>query len=217
MEESWSRVLNAEFRKEYFRLLEQQVEKAYDDGNCYPPKPYVFEAFRLCPFDRVKVVILGQDPYHGPGQAHGLSFSVFDGMNFPPSLRNIFREVRDDTGCDIPLSGNLERWARQGVLLLNATLTVAHGLPGSHNKFGWEKFTSAVIEVISEKKNGVVFLLWGSPARDKGKFVDRSKHLVLESGHPSPMSANRGLWFGNRHFGKANDYLRSIGKEPVNW
>ncbi len=217
MEESWKREIRDEFDKEYFKALENLVRESYESGACYPSEAYIFEAFRLCPFDRVKVVILGQDPYHGPGQAHGLSFSVHDGVSFPPSLRNIFREIRDDLGVEVPLSGNLDRWAKQGVLLLNDTLTVAHGKAGSHQNLGWEIFTSAVIERLSKKKNSLVFMLWGGHAKTKGKNIDRSRHLVLESGHPSPMSANRGLWFGNKHFSQANHYLQSTGKTPINW
>ena len=214
---SWNAALANEMQLDYFKALWQWVCQTYDQGTCYPPKRYIFQAFRLCPFDCVKVVILGQDPYHGPGQAHGLSFSVYDGMPFPPSLRNIFREVHDDTGAQIPLSGNLERWASQGVLLLNDTLTVAHGKPGSHQKRGWEDFTSAVIRKLSDGRENLVFMLWGGPARKKGSNIDRSRHLVLESGHPSPLSANRNLWFGNRHFSQANHYLLHHGKTPITW
>ena len=217
LEESWREPLAEEFGKEYFISLTARVREAYDSGPCYPPEAYLFESFRLCPFDKVKVVILGQDPYHGPGQAHGLSFSVFDGVKFPPSLRNIFREVHDDTGAEIPFSGNLERWARQGVLLLNDTLSVAHGQAGSHQKLGWELFTGAVIKILSEQKMHLVFMLWGGPAKAKGKSIDRNRHLVLESGHPSPLSANRNLWFGNRHFSRTNDYLSLHGKSPISW
>ncbi len=216
-EGSWKSLLAGECEKEYFKLLAIQVHDAFQAAPCYPPATHIFEAFKHCEVSDVKVVILGQDPYHGPGQAHGLSFSVNDGLSFPPSLRNIFREVNQDTGAQIPFSGNLDRWARQGVLLLNDVLTVSHGKPGSHQKMGWEKFTSAIIQALSTHRDHLVFMLWGTPARAKGKNIDRHRHLVLESGHPSPMSANRGLWFGNRHFSQANEYLRQHSKTPIDW
>ena len=176
----------------------------------------ITNAFDQCPFDQLKVVILGQDPYHGPGQAHGLCFSVNDGIDFPPSLRNIFKELYNDTGKPIPSSGNLTEWARQGVLLLNATLTVRAGQAGSHQKKGWEEFTDAVIHKINAEKNHVVFILWGAYAIRKGEFIDQSKHLVLTSVHPSPLSASRGF-FGNKHFSRANDFLQQHGLDPVVW
>lgn len=209
-----------EFEQPYFKQLTEFVRSEYDAAHgkvCFPPGAEIFSAFDHCPFDRVKVVIIGQDPYHGPRQANGLCFSVHDGIPFPPSLVNIFREIETDLGQPIPKSGNLERWADQGVLLLNATLTVRQGEAGSHQGKGWETFTDAVIQTISDQKQQVVFLLWGGFAKKKGARIDRSKHLVLESGHPSPLSANKGHWFGNRHFSKANDYLKGIGKTPVGW
>lgn len=217
IEPSWKERLQVEFDKPYFSKLTSFVRNEYVSTTCYPPGSLIFNAFNLCPFDNVKVVILGQDPYHEPGQAHGLSFSVLNGVMFPPSLRNILREVADDTGADIPLSGNLQRWAEQGVLLLNATLTVRRGVAGSHQRQGWEEFTDAVIRTIAKEKEGVVFLLWGGYARSKAKFIDKNKHLVLESVHPSPLSANRGGWFGNHHFSLANDYLRKAGKKEIKW
>jgi uracil-DNA glycosylase len=177
----------------------------------------IFAAFNHCPFDKVKVVIIGQDPYHGFGQANGLCFSVNDGINFPPSLINIFKEIQSDLGLPIPISGNLERWADQGVLLLNATLTVRETEAGSHQKKGWETFTDAVIQKISDEKENIVFLLWGGFAQKKGAKINRTKHNVLESGHPSPLSSNRGFWFGNKHFSKTNSYLQSLGKETIKW
>ena len=219
LEPSWKAVLADEFTKPYFSELVQFVKEEYTTAGlkCYPPGRQIFAAFDHCPFDKVKVVILGQDPYHGYGQAHGLCFSVNDGILYPPSLRNIFQEIHTDIGAPIPASGNLTRWADQGILLLNATLTVREAQAGSHQGKGWEQFTDAVICTISAKKENVVFLLWGSYARKKGAMIDRSKHLVLETGHPSPLSANRGHWFGNRHFSKTNDYLESLGKERIIW
>ncbi len=214
---SWKKVLSAEVEKPYFTELLSNIGKQYAENQCYPPMQQIFSAFENCSFDDVKVVIIGQDPYHGPNQAHGLCFSVNDGIAFPPSLRNIFEEIRRDVGVEVPESGNLERWARQGVLLLNATLTVGQGAAGSHQKFGWEKFTDAAIQVISDKKEHVVFLLWGAFAKKKGSRIDKSKHLVLEAGHPSPMSANNGHWFGNKHFSRTNDYLESKNLQPIEW
>ncbi|OWP85711.1 uracil-DNA glycosylase, partial [Flavobacterium covae] len=189
----------------------------YQIGRCFPKGSLIFSAFDHCPFDNVKVVIIGQDPYHGLGQANGLCFSVNEGISFPPSLINIFKEIQTDLNIPIPISGNLERWAEQGVLLLNATLTVRENTAGSHQNKGWETFTDAVIEQISDKKENVVFLLWGGFAKKKGAKIDRNKHYVLEAGHPSPLSANRGLWFNNKHFSKTNDYLKSIKKEEIKW
>lgn len=214
---SWQPILGDEICKPYFRELEAFVDGEYAAFPCYPPKDHIFEAFEVCDFSAVKVVILGQDPYHQPGQAHGLAFSVNDGVKFPPSLRNIFKEVALDTGAEIPFSGNLTRWATQGILLLNAALTVRHGKPGSHQGRGWEVFTNAVIAAISQQHQHLVFLLWGSSARQKCRHVDPAKHLILESCHPSPLSANKHPWFGNHHFSKANDYLIAHGKTPIVW
>lgn len=214
---SWHTVLNEEFEKPYFSQLTDFVRDAYKRKDVYPPGSRIFAAFDHCPFDQLKVVILGQDPYHGPGQANGLCFSVYPGIPFPPSLQNIFREVKDDLGKEIPSSGDLERWADQGVLLLNASLTVERANAGSHQGKGWETFTDAVIQKINSEKEGVVFLLWGGFAKKKGKHIDRVKHKVLESGHPSPLSANKGHWFGNKHFSKCNDYLSTIGQAPIDW
>ncbi len=217
IEESWKAVLGGEFEKEYFSRLIGFVKEEYRTTACYPPGSLIFNAFRVTPRDKVKVVIIGQDPYHGPSQAHGLCFSVNDGIPFPPSLHNIFKEVNDDTGTDIPRSGNLTRWAEQGVLLLNATLTVRAGQAGSHQNRGWETFTDAVIHALNTGKENLVFLLWGSYAQNKGKFIDTSRHLVLKARHPSPLSANSGGWFGNRHFSKTNEYLLQHGKEAIIW
>lgn len=219
LEPSWKKVLEPEFEKPYFQELANFVKLEYADRStrCFPPGRQIFAAFDRCPFEKLKVVIIGQDPYHGYGQAHGLCFSVNDGVLFPPSLRNIFEEIKNDIGIAVPPTGNLERWADQGVLLLNATLTVREGLAGSHQDKGWERFTDAVIKAVSDEKQNVVFLLWGSYAKKKGAMVDRSKHLVLESGHPSPLSANRGHWFGNRHFSQTNQYLASKGSAPIIW
>jgi uracil-DNA glycosylase len=214
---SWETIVIEEFNKAYFEQLSVFVANEYEQFSCYPPKNEIFAAFNHCPFDKLKVVIIGQDPYHGPGQANGLCFSVNDGVSFPPSLVNIFKELEKDLGVPIPIWGNLERWANQGVLLLNATLTVRKGEAGSHQKQGWEMFTDAVIQQISDRKEHVVFLLWGSYAQKKGAKINRTKHLVLESGHPSPLSANRGLWFGNKHFSQTNKYLKELGKELINW
>jgi len=220
IEASWNAVLSDEIAQPYFRKLIEFVRAEYDAKHkavCYPPEHEIFAAFDQTPFNRVKVVIIGQDPYHGPRQANGLCFSVHDDMAFPPSLANIFREIEQDLGKPIPTSGNLQRWARQGVLLLNATLTVRQGEAGSHQRQGWEKFTDAVIQKISDQKQHVVFLLWGGFAKKKGAHIDRSRHLVLESGHPSPLSANKGHWFGNRHFSKSNNYLQRTGQQPIDW
>lgn len=216
IEESWKSQLQGEFEKPYFQELTQFVRTEYMSHPIYPPAKLIFNAFDQCPFDRVKVVILGQDPYHGPGQAHGLCFSVNDGVDFPPSLRNIFKEIQSDIGSPIPISGNLERWAKQGVLLLNATLTVRAHLAGSHQKKGWEQFTDAVIHLVADRQEHVVFILWGNYAISKGEFIDPKKHLVLKSVHPSPLSASRGF-FGNKQFSTTNKYLIEWGKEPVRW
>ncbi len=217
IEQSWKQVLDDEFKKPYFSKLISFVKDEYQHHVCYPKGKQIFSAFDHCPFYKVKVVIIGQDPYHGPGQAHGLCFSVNDGIPFPPSLVNIFREIQADLNVPYPASGNLERWADQGILLLNAVLTVRKGEANSHQGHGWETFTDAVIQKISEEKKDVVFLLWGSPAKKKGSKVDRTRHLILESGHPSPLSANRGLWFGNRHFSKTNTFLTEKGLAPIQW
>ncbi len=214
---TWKTALSAEFDKPYFEKLIAFISSEYKLGQCYPPGPEIFAAFDECPFDKVKVVIIGQDPYHGPRQANGLCFSVNDGIAFPPSLRNIFEEIKQDLGQPIPQTGNLERWAAQGVLLLNAVLTVRQGEAASHQDKGWETFTDAVIEKISSENKNVVFLLWGGYAKKKGAIVDKSKHHVLESGHPSPLSANRGHWFGNKHFSKANAFLKSVGEREIFW
>ncbi len=213
---SWKSRLKAEFVKDYFRELAAFVKKEYATCQIFPPGAEIFNAFEHCSFDATKVVILGQDPYHGPKQANGLCFSVYDGVKLPPSLVNIFKEIEADLGKPFPSSGNLQRWAKQGALLLNATLTVRAQTPGSHQKKGWEIFTDAVIKVISEQKEGVVFMLWGAYAQKKGAIIDRSKHLVLESAHPSPFSVHRGF-FGNRHFSKANAYLKEKGKAEIDW
>ena len=216
IEQSWKTRLQNEFEKEYFINLTNFVKKEYKTHTVYPPGRLIFNAFDKCPFKNVRVVILGQDPYHGPGQAHGLCFSVQDGVAFPPSLINIFKEIHNDRGNSRPDSGNLERWADQGVLLLNATLTVRAGQAGSHQNKGWELFTDEIVRLLAEEKDHIVFILWGSYAQKKGETIDRSKHLVLESPHPSPLSASRGF-FGNKHFSKTNKYLEEHGMEPVEW
>lgn len=217
IEESWKAHLQQEFDKPYFAKLTEFVHAEYSQFACYPPGKLIFNAFNLCPFNQVKVVIIGQDPYHEPGQAHGLSFSVNDGVPFPPSLQNIFKEIQADLGMPIPTTGNLTRWAKQGVMLLNATLTVRAHAAGSHQRRGWETFTDAVIKVLSDHKEHLVFLLWGGYARSKSYLIDKHKHCVLESVHPSPLSANRGGWFGNHHFSRCNEYLMQQGIEPVKW
>lgn len=216
IEQSWKEKLQAEFKKPYFTLLTDFVRKEYAATTIYPPANLIFNAFDQCSFDQVKVVILGQDPYHGPGQAHGLCFSVNDGVRFPPSLINIFKEIERDLSIPIPLSGNLERWAKQGVLLLNATLTVRATIAGSHQNKGWEQFTDAVIDKLSTEGENIVFLLWGAYAQKKGAVIDKSKHLVLEAVHPSPLSAHRGF-IGCGHFGMANGYLVEKGLEAIKW
>lgn len=217
IDQSWRKVLQEEFDKPYFEQLVAFVKNEYKTHTVYPPASLIFNAFDSCPFDDVKVVILGQDPYHGVGQAHGLSFSVNEGVALPPSLINIYREIYDDLKFMPLASGNLMRWAKQGVLLLNATLSVRANSAGSHQNRGWETFTDAVIKYISEQKEKVVFMLWGNYAKQKGKVINRTKHCVLESGHPSPMSANKGYWFGNKHFSKANEYLIRSGLTPIDW
>jgi uracil-DNA glycosylase len=226
---SWAEILKSEFDKDYFVKLTDFVRSEYAAYRCYPPAKEIFNAFNLCPFDRVRVVILGQDPYHGPGQAEGLCFSVKDGTELPPSLVNILKEVKGDTGAVPQLSetallrgkrmynGSLRRWAEQGVLLLNATLTVREHQAGSHQRHGWETFTDAVIKAVSDRKEHVVFILWGGYARSKKPLIDTGRHLVLESVHPSPLSANRGGWFGNHHFSLCNGYLTAHNLPPVEW
>lgn len=217
IEPSWKAILSDEFEKPYFENLTAFIRSEYTEHTCYPKGSRIFAAFNACTFENVKVVVIGQDPYHGPRQANGLSFSVNDGIAFPPSLVNIFREIQTDLNKPFPVTGNLEHWASQGVLLLNATLTVRKGEAGSHQNKGWEIFTDAVIQKISDQKNDVVFLLWGGFAKKKGAKIDRNKHHVLESGHPSPLSANKGHWFGNKHFSKTNIYLASKEKSEINW
>ncbi len=213
---SWKTRLTAEFEKPYFHQLIDFVKSEYKSTTVYPPGNEIFHAFDACHFDDVKVVIIGQDPYHGPGQANGLCFSVHDGVKMPPSLLNIFKEIRNDLRIPIPISGNLDRWAKQGVLLLNATLTVRASTPGSHQNKGWETFTDAVIKKISDEKENVVFILWGAYAQKKGEIIDRAKHHVLMSPHPSPFSADRGF-FGSKPFSKTNEYLRGRGLGEISW
>lgn len=213
---SWKSHLSAEFERPYFQQLIEFVKSEYNTNTVYPPGKEIFKAFDSCDFEQVKVVIIGQDPYHGPGQANGLCFSVRDGVRMPPSLVNIFKEIKVDLNKPIPASGDLERWANQGVLLLNATLTVRASTPGSHQNKGWETFTDAVIKTISDQKENLVFLLWGAYAQKKGEVIDRNKHLVLMSAHPSPFSADRGF-FGCKHFSKANAYLKSKGLGEIDW
>lgn len=216
IEKSWKEQLTDEFSKPYFEQLTSFVKDEYKQNIVYPPGPAIFNAFEHCPFDNVKVVILGQDPYHEPGQAHGLCFSVQDGTPFPPSLVNIFKEIGNDLQKSVPTSGNLIRWADQGVLLLNATLTVRAHQAGSHQNKGWETFTDAVIHRLAEQREHLVYILWGAYAQRKGAFIDTSKNLVLKSAHPSPLSAYRGF-FGNHHFSKTNEYLIANGRQPINW
>lgn len=213
---SWKEKLSHEFKKPYFKELVSFVKQEYQEHTVYPPGPNIFNAFNHCTFDDTKVVIIGQDPYHNPGQANGLSFSVADGVRIPPSLKNIYKEISDEFNKSMPDSGNLERWAEQGVLLLNATLTVRANQPGSHQNKGWEEFTDEVIRTVSKEKEHLVFMLWGAYAQKKGSIIEDTRHLVLKSAHPSPFAANRGF-FGNNHFLKANEYLKSKGKEPVDW
>lgn len=218
IEESWKNRLNEEFEKPYFLNLTNEVKKQYADKTIpsYPPGKEIFAAFDNCPFEEVKVVIIGQDPYHGPGQANGLCFSVKEGVRMPPSLINIFKEVSADTGAPFPKNGDLSRWAKQGVLLLNSVLTVNEGRPKSHAGLGWETFTDNVIKLLSEQKDNLVFILWGSDAIKKGEMIDKSRHLILTSPHPSPLSASRGF-FGNHHFSKTNEYLLTHGKNKIIW
>lgn len=215
LEEGWLNVLKPEFEKPYFSDLKSFLVREREQFTVYPPGNRIFAAFDYTPFDEVEVVILGQDPYHGPGQANGLCFSVSDGVRQPPSLVNIFKELKTDVGCDIPLSGNLEKWAKQGVFLLNATLTVRANTAGSHQNKGWEQFTDSVIKTLSDKKENLVFLLWGNYAKAKAELIDANKHLVLTAAHPSPLA--RGAFFGCKHFSKTNEYLGAKGKKPINW
>lgn len=217
IDDSWKAVLDNQFSSAYFTSLIEFVKQQYATKTCYPKENQIFAAFNRCKFDEVKVVIIGQDPYHGAGQANGLCFSVNDGIAFPPSLINIFKEIQSDLEKPFPKTGNLERWANQGVLLLNATLTVEQSKPGSHQNKGWETFTDAVIKSVSDHKENVVFLLWGGFAKSKTNLIDKQKHHILTSGHPSPMSANRGYWFGNKHFSKTNEFLKSKGLQEIVW
>jgi uracil-DNA glycosylase len=216
IETTWKLLLHNEFEKEYFEKLVDFIREEYKTKTIYPPGNLIFNAFNLCPFNKVKTVIIGQDPYHGPGQAHGLCFSVIDGTGFPPSLVNIFKEIESDLGIPPPISGNLERWAAQGVLLLNATLTVRAQQAGSHQRKGWEEFTDSAINILNNEKQNLVFFLWGAYAQKKGESIDESKHLVLRSVHPSPLSAARGF-FGNKHFSRCNEYLAKNRIQPIQW
>lgn len=215
--DSWHKLLLAEFKKPYFESLMAFVKEEYAKHTCYPKENNIFAAFNHCHLEETKVVIIGQDPYHGPNQANGLCFSVNGGVAHPPSLVNIFREIESDLGKAYPENGNLEHWADQGVLLLNATLTVRAQEAGSHQKKGWEYFTDTVIQKLSNEKEGLVFLLWGGFAKKKAKLINTEKHYILTSGHPSPLSANRGYWFGNRHFSKTNKILLENGRQTINW
>lgn len=217
LHESWRQQLKEELQQPYFNSLIDFVQAEYAASTCFPQMKDIFAAFNQCPFDAVKVVIIGQDPYHGPNQANGLCFSVKEGIQLPPSLKNIFKEIENDLGIEYPQNGNLERWAKQGVLLLNATLTVRAHQAGSHQKNGWEKFTDAVIRKLSDERENLIFLLWGGFAKKKSQLIDTSKHYILTSGHPSPLSANRGYWFGNKHFSKTNSVLLGLGKKRVDW
>jgi uracil-DNA glycosylase len=215
---SWQSFFNTETQKDYFLKLMQDIENEYSNSVCFPPKELIFHAFTTCKLDDLKVVIIGQDPYHGEGEANGLCFSVNDGVKIPPSLKNIFAEINSDfDSIFLPTNGNLERWAQQGILLLNAGLTVKKDVANSHKHLKWNVFTDNVIQYISDNCENIVFLLWGSFAQKKGLKIDRKKHLVLEAGHPSPLSANRGFWFGNKHFSQTNIYLNTIGKTQIDW
>jgi uracil-DNA glycosylase len=215
IEKSWLKLLESEFNKKYFFQLTDFIENEYKSKDCYPPKDLIFSAFNKCSLDKVKVVILGQDPYHGLNQANGLCFSVKSGMNISPSLLNIFKEIK--SSFNDRSESDLSDWANQGVLLLNSILTVEEGLPGSHSEKGWEEFTKCVIKLISDRKQNIVFMLWGGYAKKKESLIDSKKHLILKSGHPSPMSANRGYWLGNKHFSKCNDYLKENGMKVIYW
>ena len=217
LEASWKQYLKNEFEKSYFAKLTENVRNEYKNGLCFPPAKLVFNAFNLCPFNKVKVVILGQDPYHELGQAMGLSFSVPDGIMLPPSLQNIYKEIHSDLGKPIPTSGDLTRWARQGVLLLNATLTVRAHEANSHQALGWQNFTDAAIETINTHREHIVFMLWGGFARSKKRLIDTNRHCIIESVHPSPLSANRGGWFGQHQFSRCNAYLKQYGLGEIDW
>ena len=218
LESSWNTLLHEEFEKEYFKQLMTFVNEEYQFKTVYPSQDNVFKAFDLCPVEGVKVVLIGQDPYHGPDQAHGLCFSVNDGIPHPPSLKNIFKELNEDLGREVPISGNLSHWASQGVLMLNTILTVRESEAGSHKNKGWEEFTSRVLEEISAKRRGIIFLLWGGHAKKlKSKISKKNEHVILEAGHPSPLSANRGYWFGNRHFSMVNTILKEQGNTSIDW
>jgi uracil-DNA glycosylase len=217
IEESWLKVLKTEFESDYFKNIKKYLVEEKKKAIVYPKGSDIFNAFNLTPFNDVKVVIIGQDPYHGPNQAHGLCFSVLDDVKFPPSLENIYKELSQDLGYGYPTSGNLTSWAKQGVLLLNASLTVRAGEANSHQSIGWQKFTDAVIQKLSDERTDLIFLLWGGFAQKKGSKIDASKHHVLTCGHPSPLSANKGHWFGNKHFSKTNQLLQQMGKPPINW
>ena len=214
---SWKSFLIKEFQAPYFKNLEGFLADEYKRYTCFPSQSDIFNAFNSCDFEDLKVVIIGQDPYHGVGQANGLCFSVHEGIEYPPSLRNIFKELKQDLGISYPESGDLSKWASQGVFLLNSTLTVREGNPGSHQKQGWEQFTDAVIKIISDRKEKVIFLLWGGFAKKKAILINEKKHVILESGHPSPLSANRGYWFGNKHFSQTNSLLKQVGLKPIDW
>jgi uracil-DNA glycosylase len=216
IEKSWKDVLIDEFQKPYFKQIKKTLVEEKSKYHIYPPGNLIFNAFNQTPFENVSVVILGQDPYHGPGQAHGLCFSVPQGIAQPPSLVNIFKEIRDDLGIPVPKTGNLEKWAQQGVLLLNAMLSVRENSAGSHQKIGWETFTNQVIQTISDKKNGIIFLLWGRFAQEKAKLINPNRHTILTAAHPSPLSAYNGF-FGCKHFSKTNDILKKMGKKPIDW
>lgn len=213
----WKGLLNNELNQLYFKELTSFVKQQYKEFICYPPQEEIFNALSHCAFKDIKVVIIGQDPYHQPGQANGLAFSVKQGVKHPPSLVNIFKEIKSDIGTEIPLSGDLTRWANQGVLLLNSVLTVKDSEANSHQKNGWEKFIKAILTLISNEKENVIFMLWGGSAQKNEKLIDTQKHYILKTGHPSPLSANRGFWFGNKHFSKANTYLKEIAGEGVDW
>ena len=217
IEPTWKQQLNGEFEKPYFLQLTDSVRREYMAGACYPPGKLIFNAFNLCPFEKVKVVIIGQDPYHEPGQAHGLSFSVQQGVAFPPSLQNIFKEISDDLHVPMPTNGDLTRWAEQGVLLLNATLTVRAHQANSHAALGWQNFTDAAIQALAREREHIVYMLWGGYARGKANMIDRQRNFVLESVHPSPLSANRGGWFGQHQFSRCNQYLKQHGMTPIAW
>ena len=217
IEASWKQYLKSEFEKPYFAKLTENVRNEYKNGLCFPPAKLVFNAFNLCPFNKVKVVILGQDPYHEIGQAMGLSFSVPDGVMLPPSLQNIYKEIHSDLGKPIPTSGDLTRWAKQGVLLLNATLTVRAHEANSHQTLGWQNFTDAAIEIINTHREHIVFMLWGGFARSKKRLIDTNRHCIIESVHPSPLSANRGGWFGQHQFSRCNAYLKQYGLGEIDW